>query len=140
MYTVSQLSRDSNVSPHVVRYYTRIRLLEPARDPNNGYKLFSSADADRLRFIRQAQQLGYTLEEIRRFLKLRRDGKSPCREARAVLRRRVAENRCKIAELTALQQRMQQALTIWETLPDQDDRRDRWCHLIEAVAVQAELA
>ena len=139
MLTVSQLSKRGSVSPHVIRYYARIQLLEPARHPENGYKLFSADDLGRLRFIRKAQRLGYTLEEIRRFLKLQREGKSPCHAVRAVLKQRLENNRAKIAELVALQRRMERALQIWESLPDHDGN-DGWCRLIEAAAGEAETA
>jgi MerR family Zn(II)-responsive transcriptional regulator of zntA len=132
MMTVNEFSRCSDVAAHVVRYYARIGLLEPARDPENGYKLFSSADAARLRFIRNAQHLGYSLEEIRGFLALSGKGKSICREVRATLRRRLDENRTKLDELMALQQRMQRALQMWEALPDSEPADGRVCHLIDA--------
>lgn len=134
MLTVSQLSKRGSVSPHVIRYYTRIQLLEPARHPDNGYKLFATSDVGRLRFIRNAQRLGYTLEEIRGFLKLQSEGRSPCHTVRAVLKQRIEDNRAKIAELLALQQRMERALQIWESLPDQHEGSDGWCRLIETAA------
>jgi len=140
MLTVSQLSKRGSVSPHVIRYYTRIQLLEPARHPDNGYKLFSVGDIGRLRFIRKAQRLGYTLEEIRGFLKVHSEGKSPCHTVRAILKQRIEDNRAKIAELVALQRRMEQALRIWESIPDQHGASDGWCQLIETAAGKADIA
>jgi DNA-binding transcriptional MerR regulator len=137
MFTVNELSKRGGIAPHVVRYYSRIGLLEPARHPGNGYKLFSRDDVARLRFIRQAQSLGYTLEEIRRFLELRRAGRSPCREVRAILERRIEENRRRIVDLIALQRRMERARRQWERLSDQPDDCDGWCHLIESAASDA---
>ncbi|BAU49737.1 MerR family transcriptional regulator [Sulfurifustis variabilis] len=138
MLTVSQLSKRGSVSPHVIRYYARIQLLEPARHPENGYRLFSNDDVGRLRFIRKAQRLGYTLEEIRGFLKLQSEGKSPCHQVRGVLKRRLEDNRAKIAELLVLQQRMERALAIWESLPDPHEGSDGWWRLIEAAGAEAE--
>jgi MerR family Zn(II)-responsive transcriptional regulator of zntA len=134
MMTVNEFSRRSDVAAHVVRYYARIGLLEPVRHPVNGYKLFSRADAMRLRFIRNAQRLGYSLEEIRSFLALSGKGKSVCREVRAILRRHLIENQAKLEDLTALQQRMERALELWETLPDGKPDDTRVCHLIEGAA------
>ncbi|BAU49830.1 MerR family transcriptional regulator [Sulfurifustis variabilis] len=140
MLTVSQLSKRGSVSPHVIRYYARIQLLEPARHPDNGYKLFSLRDVGRLRFIRQAQRLGYTLEEIRGFLKLSSEGKSPCHQVRAILKARIEDNRAKIAELLTLQQRMERALAIWESLPEQHGKNEGWCRLIETAALEIDVA
>jgi MerR family Zn(II)-responsive transcriptional regulator of zntA len=138
MMTVTQLSRHGGIPPHVVRYYTRIGLLDPARDPNNGYKLYRHADIERLRFIRQAQRLGYTLDEIRRFLQLNAEGQVPCLEVREILRRRIDENHSRIRELVQLQGRMEQALSLWEDMPAQVPGADSVCHLIERASQIAE--
>ena len=138
MMTVTQLSRHGGIPPHVVRYYTRIGLLEPARDPNNGYKLYRHVDVDRLRFIRQAQRLGYTLDEIRRFLQLSSAGQVPCQEVREILRRRIDENNRRIREQVRLQRRMEQALRLWEEMPAGVPGSDSVCHLIESASLLAE--
>jgi|GEM_PF-4174707 len=62
--TVHQLADRADTTSHAVRYYTRIGLLKPDRHPGNGYKLFAYDDVNRLRFIRQAKTLGFTLNEI----------------------------------------------------------------------------
>lgn len=131
MMTVNEFSKRGAVAPHVVRYYARIGLLEPTRHPENGYKLFSTADAVRLQFIRNAQSLGYSLEEIRRLLALSGKGKSVCREVRAILRQRLAENRAEIQKLIALQERMERALQLWEQLPDSKPDGAHVCRLID---------
>jgi MerR family transcriptional regulator, Zn(II)-responsive regulator of zntA len=138
MMTVTQLSRHGGIPPHVVRYYTRIGLLDPARDPNNGYKLYRHADIERLRFIRLAQRLGYTLDEIHHFLQLHVDGKVPCQEVREILRRRIDENHRRIRELVQLQWRMEQALSLWEDMPAQAPGCESVSYLIECASQIAE--
>ncbi len=140
MMTVSQLSRHGGIAPHVVRYYARIGLLEPRRDPGNGYKLFSHGDVRRLRFIRKAQSLGYTLEEIRHFLALSNEGRAPCAAVRDILERRLAESRERLRELIALQRRMRHALRLWEQLPEELTEGDDVCGLIEHAARDEENA
>lgn len=132
MMTVSEFSTHGGVPPHVVRYYSRIGLLNPARDPDNGYKLFSRSDIGRLHFIRRAQGLGYTLEEISEILETSKRGESPCARVRDLLRQRIEENRRKLRELAALQERMERALEIWEAIPDSEPRGESLCHLIES--------
>ncbi len=68
---------------------------------------------------------------------MRREGRSPCREARAILERRIEENRRKIVDLIVLQRRMEQAQRQWERLSDQSDDCDGWCQLIESVVDDA---
>ncbi len=133
MMTVSQLSRRGRVAPHVVRYYSRIGLLSPSRHPENHYKLFSPSDVARLRFIRQAQSLGFTLEEIAQILRDSHRGKSPCGRVRDILKRRIGETREKLEELMRLQRRMEDALEHWEHMPDGVPDGHTVCHLIESV-------
>ena len=64
MLTVNELAVQSNAPAHVVRYYARIGLIEPADQQDNGYRLFANKDAKKLRFIRMAKQLSFTLNEI----------------------------------------------------------------------------
>jgi MerR family Zn(II)-responsive transcriptional regulator of zntA len=132
MMTVSEFSVKGGVPPHVIRFYSRIGLLTPARDPNNGYKLFSHPDISRLRFIRQAQSLGYTLDEIGEILLTCSHGQSPCARVRQILRERIKENRGKLDEMMALQQRMEHALASWEKIPDLDPQGESQCYLIES--------
>lgn len=66
---VHELARRADIPAHVVRYYARIGLLKPSRNPENRYRTFSAADLDRLRFIRSARALGYALDEIALFLR-----------------------------------------------------------------------
>ncbi len=138
MMTVSQLSRKGGVPPHVVRYYTRIGLLDPVRHPDNGYKLFARTDISRLRFIRRAQNLGYSLDDIAQIMQESSCGRSPCRKARAILRQRIEENSRKLEELARLQRRMERALAQWETMPDYLPDGESICHLIESTNIAIE--
>ncbi len=133
MMTVREFSVEGGVPPHVIRFYSRIGLLNPARDPDNGYKLFSRSDIGRLRFIRRAQSLGYTLDEISEILDTCHHGRSPCARVRQILRQRIDENRSKLEVLAALQKRMEQALASWEEMPDTPPCVGTVCHLIESV-------
>jgi len=130
---VHELAARAAVAPHVVRYYARLGLLRPARDPRNKYKHFSQADLQRLAFIRKAKRLGFTLGEVRMVLEMSRKGKTPCPLVREVMRRRLADNAHDLAEVTALQERMESALRKWRRMPDGVPDGRAICRLIEAV-------
>ena len=131
--TVNQVATAASVEPHVVRYYSRIGLLKPKRHPENSYKLFTEADLKHLRFIRKAQELGYTLTEIREILQHATEGESPCPTVREMLRRRIDDNRKRVEELLQLQNRMEEALAQWNDMPDGVPDGRTVCSLIEAM-------
>ncbi len=134
MITVNALSKHSGVSAHTVRYYSRIGLLKPRRHPENGYRIFQYSDLSRLRFIRRAQNLGFTLNEIFEILDLSEEGRSPCKRVRDILLQRIDENQKKIDELVRLQARMEKTLALWRSLPDSVPERDSVCKLIDSAA------
>jgi len=135
---VSELALRSGVAPHVVRYYSRIGLLIPSRDPGNGYQRFNHKDLVRLRFIRHAQSLGFTLEDIQEILDYEDGSVSPCPKAREILAQRIGENRQRIDELMEKQERMEKAMSLWQTMPDQACGKGSICHLIESVEDEIE--
>jgi len=132
LFTVNELATKANAPAHVVRYYTRIGLLKPRAQQENGYRLFASQDAQRLRFIRLAKRLGFTLSEIREITEHADHGKSPCGKVRRIIQDRIKENRAKIEAMLTLQNRMEEALKTWESMPDGVPDGDHVCHLIES--------
>ncbi len=134
MLTVTELARRSGATPHAVRYYSRMGLLRPERNPDNGYRLYEHKEVGWLRFIRQAKRLGYTLSEIREIMHDSDQEKSPCPRVREILLRRIDENRRQLDELMDLQARMEQALEQWAELPDGVPDGHSVCHLIESFA------
>lgn len=135
MLTVTELARRSGATPHAVRYYTRMGLLHPERNPDNGYRLYVPRDVKSLCFIRQAKQLGFTLNEIKEIMHEADTGHSPCPRVRAILQQRIAENRRRLESLMSLQSRMERALEDWEDQPDGLPDGHTVCHLIESVGV-----
>ena len=131
MLIVNELAKRARVSPDTVRHYVQIGLLNPTRNPDNGYKLFSLEDVNRVRFIRQAKSLGFTLKEIAEILEHSKQGKSPCPRVREIMQARVVENRRRLNDLYSLQSRMELAIKQWEKLPDGVPDGDSICHLIE---------
>jgi DNA-binding transcriptional MerR regulator len=138
MLTVNELAIQANTPAHVVRYYTRIGLIEPSAQQENGYRLFSSRDANRLRFIRMAKQLGFTLNEIKEITRHAEHGESPCEDVRRIVQDHIEQNRVKIEEMQKLQTRMEQALIQWEAMPDGLPDGNSVCHLIETFDPDAE--
>ena len=96
--TIGQLAKAGGVGVETIRFYQRRGLLEePSR--HNGIRRYGSADVRRLRFIRQAQSAGFTLDQIGELLEL--DAGSDHGRARQLARDRIAALDIRIAELTA---------------------------------------
>lgn len=105
-YTIGTLAEKSGVHIETIRYYQRRGLVsEPAR-PVGGIRRYDDRHVDRLRFIRQAQALGFSLDEIGELLTLE-DG-AHCREARRLGERRLADVRERLEDL----RRMESALAV----------------------------
>ncbi len=131
--TVRELARTTGITPDAVRHYVRIGLLRPERDERNGYKLFFERDVIRVRFIRCAQRLGYTLKEIKRILHENEGGRAGHSQVGALLERHISENRKKLAELNALQRRMEKAIARWQSLPEEQRSTRSFFRLIESM-------
>jgi MerR family transcriptional regulator, Zn(II)-responsive regulator of zntA len=132
--TASVLAARSGVPIYTIRHYTRIGLLKPSRDPGNGYKLYRTSDAERLRFIISAKDLGFTLAEIEEILDHAVHGDSPCPMVRDVVEKRVVENKQKIRDLKKMQKRLEGALNMWQGMKNGMPTGDSVCVLIETFA------
>ena len=134
IYTVTELANRCYTTPHAVRYYTRMGLLRPERNPDNGYRLYQASEIPWLKFVRQAKSLGYTLKEIKTIMNDVDDNASPCSRVREILVKRIDENRKHLDELMTLQIRMEQAIEKWSKMPDGVPDGHSVCHLIESIA------
>lgn len=84
MLMIGKLAREAGVTPDTVRYYEKEGLLAPARKSDAGYRLYDEDAARRLRFIRQAQQCGFSLSEIRELLTLKNSNAACCKDVKSV--------------------------------------------------------
>ncbi|MGC8519044.1 MAG: Hg(II)-responsive transcriptional regulator [Steroidobacteraceae bacterium] len=95
--TIGELARQAGVNVETVRYYQRRGLLEEPRRPPGGIRRYGEAHARRLRFIKQAQGLGFSLEEVKDLLAL--DDGQHCREAERLGALKLAAVRERLAQL-----------------------------------------
>ena len=106
--TIGQIARQVGVAASTLRYYERAGLLRPARRSAAGYRLYDQAAVEQLAFIRAAQAVGFTLDDIRTLLRLDED--SPCEQVQAMVRRRMAEIDERLACLQKVRATLAQAL------------------------------
>ncbi len=132
MMNVSELAKRAGVTGHTVRYYARLGLLKPHRDPRSRYKKFTESDIARLQFILRARSLGFTLSEIAEIFRRSARRQTPCPMVREIIGRRIDESAVQLDAVLALRERMKRALVLWETMPDQVPDGNAICALIEA--------
>lgn len=128
---VTDLAAQADVTPATVRYYSRVGLLSPGREPENGYRCFSSDDVRRVRFIRQAQALGLKIGDIKAIFETIELGEVPCHQVKSLVGERLAAIHCELEALAATKSRIEAALQIWETKPKPKNNIGQLCPLIE---------
>jgi len=82
MLTIGKLAAIADVRTDTLRYYEREQLLMPASKSDSGYRLYDGESVRRIRFIKQAQQCGFTLSEIGQLLALRHRQSARCGDVR----------------------------------------------------------
>lgn len=100
--TIGRLAKQVGVNVQTVRYYERRKLLPPTSRMPSGYRLYSDEALRRLRFIRNAQTLGFTLQEIAELLALRVTSTARCGEVQNRARTKLVQVESKLDDLQAL--------------------------------------
>ncbi|MGH9366489.1 MAG: heavy metal-responsive transcriptional regulator [Thermoanaerobaculia bacterium] len=107
---IGAVSKRTGLSVDAIRYYERERLFgAPPRSPG-GFRLYAAEEIRSLRFIREAQALGFSLDEIRELLSLRSTGADACSHVRELLEQKLGAVRGKIRQLRNLERGLQEAL------------------------------
>ncbi len=108
MYRIGELARLADVTPDTIRYYEKQQMMAHEVRTEGGFRLYSQTDLQRLKFIRYAKQLGFTLETIRELLSIRIDPEHhTCQESKGIVQSRLKEVESKINELEHMRKSLQ---------------------------------
>lgn len=134
-YTIGEIARRAEINISTLRFYERRGLLpEPPRNVY-GHRVYDSAEVNRLRFIKRAQRLGFTLAEIKELLKLRESPAANCDRIRDRAADRLQATEKKIEDLLDVRASLEDiieschrrdhsdecpAVTVLEAAPDAD--------------------
>lgn len=99
---IGEAARASGVSAKMIRYYESIGLIPRPLRSDNGYRVYTAADVQFLRFIKRARTLGFLVDEIQRLVALWLDRNRSSREVKAIALRHIAGLREKIADLESM--------------------------------------
>jgi MerR family copper efflux transcriptional regulator len=108
---IGEVAQEAGVNIDTIRYYERRGLLEePGRRPS-GYRVYGVEAVQIIRFIRRAQDLGFTLDEIQDLLRLRTTTRGKRDDVRALAQAKVRDISLKVAQLTAMKEALEVLLT-----------------------------
>lgn len=125
---IGEVAKRTGIGIETLRFYERSGLLSQPARTEGGYRLYDAEALDTLEFIKRAQTLGFTLEEIRRIIAESRAGQSPCDEVREIVRQRLAELDERLEQMQRYRQALARTLNQWDKLGKADGH---FCGLIE---------
>lgn len=111
---IGDVSKRTDVPAPTIRYYEEIGLLPSPARSGAGYRRYSDSTIEELRFIRKAQGLGFTLDEIAEILQLSRSGKAPCSHVLSLAHQRLAAVDERIRQLRVFRRQLATDVAKWD--------------------------
>ena len=109
-----ELAELAGISPDTLRHYERMKLLAVPRRSSGNYRLYPPEAVHRVRLIRHALAVGFSLPELAKILRVRDKAGAPCRQVRQLLEEKLHTMNEQIADLTAMRDHLQTILTDWD--------------------------
>ena len=107
---IGQVSAATGCQIETIRYYERIGLLKAPARTEAGYRHYTDADVDRLRFVARGRALGFSLEEIASLLRLAQDEGLSCDDVDRLARAHLADVQQRVGELLRIQEELQRTI------------------------------
>lgn len=134
---IGDVSKESGIGIEALRFYERSGLLgKPVRSESN-YRLYDEGVLERLAFIKKAQTLGFSLDEIKRIISDAQSGASPCDDVREIVRRRLAELDERMKEMKRYRKELAETLEEWDKI---GRAPGHICGLIETAEIENPLS
>jgi len=106
-YSIGEVADLANVSTDTLRYYEKIELFPPINRTSAGIRSYSEKDLSRVRFIRRAQKMNFSLKEIADMLKMRDDPQNAREEIRELTQQKLNEINTHLRELEKMRNELQ---------------------------------
>jgi MerR family mercuric resistance operon transcriptional regulator len=134
VFKIGEVARETGVGVETLRFYERRGLLgRPART-ESGYRVYDEAVVEQINFIKRAQAIGFSLDEIGEILAESASGRLPCREVREMARRKLSELDERLRELRRYRSELARTLHVWD---ERGEGEGHFCGLIEESALDA---
>ncbi|MDX2212254.1 MAG: heavy metal-responsive transcriptional regulator [Oculatellaceae cyanobacterium bins.114] len=98
---IGELSQRVHLPTQTIRYYERLGLLNSPKRTASNYRLYTTEDEERLRFIQKAKQFGLSLNEIEQLIEISTSGTPPCADLRRMVKQHLDELDQRIQEMQA---------------------------------------
>ncbi len=112
---IGEVATRIGASRKALRLYERAGILPPPRRTPSGYRLYGSEALALLGFVRQAQRFGFTLDEIREIVTIKRAGRVPCSHVRDLVRRKTDELDQRLKDLMEIRGGLRALLNGWRS-------------------------
>lgn len=117
-HKIGDVASMTGVSVDTLRYYEKIGLLKNIYRSEGGVRLYSDRDISQLNFIKRAQRMNFSLDEIRELLEMRMDPQQACTEVRELTAKKLADVEHHLAELSTLKTELQLLLNLCQAAED----------------------
>ncbi len=109
-----ELARQAGVSTDTLRHYERLGILAKPRRSDGNYRMYPPDSVTRVRLVRQALAIGFSLPELAKILKVRDQGGAPCKQVRAIAEEKLGRIERELVDLAALRDQIQALLKAWD--------------------------
>lgn len=129
---IGEVVRESGISVDTIRYYEKTGLIEKPIRSEGGFRKYTRESVEKLRFIRKAQSLGFSLREIKGIIQCSQEGLKPCCHlVRKLFTRKVSEFETKIQELERMKSELESLLSDWVSPKEAKKKTYAVCPQIE---------
>ena len=132
---IGELAKQTNLAVGTLRYYSDIGLLQPAQRGDNGYRYYSQNASKQVEFIKKAQAIGFSLEEIKTILDVRDRGEKPCNLVQGLLDNKIEQLEIQIKKMSLFKQELEEYRASWIENPNLESDSQEVCPLISSVTL-----
>lgn len=130
---IGELAKQTGVAVGTLRYYESLGLLEPALRSSSGYRYYTADAARQVQFIKKAQRLNFSLQEIQQILVSRRQGMAVCPLVQDLLSHKIDLLEEQIQQMSAFKAELEAYKKLWTARDSDNPDSEQLCSLIEGV-------
>ena len=134
---IGELAKQTGLAVGTLRYYSDLGLLQPIQRGDNGYRYYSQNASKQVEFIKKAQAIGFSLEEIKTILDVRDRGEKPCSLVQDLLNDKIEQLEIQIRKMTSFKQELEEYRTSWINNPNPRSDSQDICPLISSISLDS---